>query len=259
MGTEMTDLSPKQCLALVKTDFLYKKNMDSLEDQYYSAPVKDEALKIQLLERANKRMGEAPRCIPLLWEDLHDVIEVITYGWDELVKLGFSSPRLYYSIISLCMLQRIDEWFEEDKKDKRTTALPTVSIPQCCKEAADRIIIPRLFRGSATLDSKQQIGKALQLINPSKGNHLAMLMVICNEAGAIRQGANYHEFVQALIGLGLLPYNNEKAIQSLANKMSKKFNGYTRKGVKSPKLSWHHEEWTKGDKVLGERLYTLFI
>ena len=256
MENTISDFSPQEWLAGLKNDFLFMKTMKNLEQQYQAVPIKDEILRNQLQERAHLRLKEGPTCIPLLWEDLHDIDAVMTEGWEELCKV--SAPCRKYTVISLFMLQRIEEWFES-KKDKRPTALPTMPIPHHCKDAAQRIIVPRLFRGTTTLDSKQQIRKAMQLIDCHSGSQLAMLMVICNEAGAIRQGVNYQEFVQAMIGLGELPYENEEAIRALANSMSKKFNGYTRNGVKSPKFSWHHEEWTKGDKVLGERLYTLFI
>lgn len=133
------------------------------------------------------------------------------------------------------------------------------SIPLDCLAAVTKVVIPTFtIEGGVVLTSQVQIRKAAMVIDLKSNSEVAMLMAVCFEVGAIRLGTTCPDFVRMLIGLEVIAYTNDAAIDKMAGGMTKKLNGYTRKRngevKKYQALPARHLQWSTNDRPMGIKI-----
>lgn len=130
------------------------------------------------------------------------------------------------------------------------------AIPSDCMEAVKKVIAPTFnLPNGMVMNSAAQIVKAAKLIDLSSNSQVAMLMAIGMEVNAVRSSCSCPDFVRALIGMRLIAYTDNKAIDTMADGMTKKLNGYTKGYKKYPPLPGNHQRWNTNDQSIGTRLY----
>ena len=130
------------------------------------------------------------------------------------------------------------------------------AIPADCIEAVKKVIVPTFtIEGGVVLNSATQIAKAAKQIDLGSNSQVAMLMAIGMEVNAVRPGCTCPDFVRALIGLRVIAYTDNKAIDTMAGGMTKKLNGYTKGDKEYPPLPGNHQRWNTNDQPIGIRLF----
>lgn len=130
------------------------------------------------------------------------------------------------------------------------------TIPSDCIEAVKKVIVPTFtLTNGVVLNSATQIVKAAKQIDLSSNSQVAMLMAIGMEVNAVRSSCSCPDFVRALIGVRVIAYTDNKAIDTMADGMTKKLNGYTRGDKVYPPLPGNHLRWNTNDQTIGTRLY----
>lgn len=130
------------------------------------------------------------------------------------------------------------------------------AIPADCVEAVKKVIVPTFtIEGGVVLNSATQIAKAAKQIDLGSNSQVAMLMAIGMEVNAVRPGCTCPDFVRALIGMRVIAYTNNKAIDTMAGGISKKLYGYKKGDKEYPPLSSNHQRWSTNDQPIGIRLY----
>lgn len=130
------------------------------------------------------------------------------------------------------------------------------AIPMDCVEAMKKVIVPTFtIEGGVVLNSTKQIAKASKQVDLGSNSQVAMLMCVCVEVGAIKPSATCPDFVRALIGMRVIAFADADAISRMAGGMSKKLNGSTRNGKRTPALPQNHLRWPSDDLPTGIRLY----
>lgn len=130
------------------------------------------------------------------------------------------------------------------------------AIPADCVEAVKKVIVPTFtIEGGVVLNSATQIAKAAKQIDLGSNSQVAMLMAIGMEVNAVRPGCTCPDFVRALIGMRVIAYTNNKAIDTMAGGISKKLYGYKKGEKEYPPLSSNHQRWSTNDQPIGIRLY----
>lgn len=143
---------------------------------------------------------------------------------------------------------------EEESADEGEPA--PHAVPQDCTDAVGKVILPTFMSPQGTvLYSAKQIANASQYINLGSNSQVAMLMAVGLEVDAVRPGSTCIDFVRALIGLKLIPYTDNKTIESMASGMMKKLAGYTKGDKKYPPLPSSHMRWGTKDFPIGKSLY----
>ena len=130
------------------------------------------------------------------------------------------------------------------------------AIPADCVEAVKKVIVPTFtIEGGVVLNSATQIAKAAKQIDLGSNSQVAMLMAIGMEVNAVRPGCTCPDFVRALIGMRVIAYTNNKAIDTMAGGISKKLYGYKKGEKEYPPLSGNHQRWSTNDQPIGIRLF----
>lgn len=130
------------------------------------------------------------------------------------------------------------------------------AIPADCVEALKKVIVPTFtIEGGVVLNSATQIAKAAKQIDLGSNSQVAMLMAIGMEVNAVRPGCTCPDFVRALIGMRVIAYTNNKAIDTMAGGISKKLYGYKKGEKEYPPLSSNHQRWSTNDQPIGIRLF----
>lgn len=123
-----------------------------------------------------------------------------------------------------------DEWFTKETTDNIEVASDdNAVIPQNCTEAIVKVINPAFsLTNKAVMNSRKQIVKAASVINLTANVQVAMLMAISIDVEAIRSGTKCIDFIRALIGIGVLKYSDDKAIENMSDGMNKKLRTWER-------------------------------
>lgn len=130
------------------------------------------------------------------------------------------------------------------------------AIPADCVEALKKVIVPTFtIEGGVVLNSATQIAKAAKQIDLGSNSQVAMLMAIGMEVNAVRPSCTCPDFVRALIGMRVIAYTNNKAIDTMAGGISKKLYGYKKGEKEYPPLSSNHQRWSTNDQPIGIRLF----
>lgn len=80
-------------------------------------------------------------------------------------------------------------------------------------------------------------------------------MAVAMEVKAIRSGTKCIDFIRALIGIGVLKYSDDKAIENMSDGMNKKLKTLKRN---KEHVSSNHPDyllWKDKDKEIGKEIY----
>lgn len=105
------------------------------------------------------------------------------------------------------------------------------------------------------LNSREQIAKAAKVAKLNRKVKVAMLMAVALEVNAIRPDTNTRDFIRTLIGMGVIKYSDDKAIQKIADVVNKKLHGCIRHGKEIPPLPANHRLWKETDRNTGEKIF----
>ena len=179
--------------------------------------------------------------------------------------------QFFYNLDKICIIEEIlkgnaqkyglkvnypEDWSATKKGTKNANMSDQVIIPQKCKEAINKVMMPTFtLPNKVVMISRNQIVKAAALINLKRNYEVAILMSISMEVNAIRPGVRCIDFIRALIGVGVLKYSDDDAIKTMSNGMNKKL-----KDLKNnkEKVSSNHADyllWKGDDKSIGEKIY----
>lgn len=150
-----------------------------------------------------------------------------------------------------------DEWFTMETTDNIEVTSDNAVIPQNCTEAIVKVMEPTFtLTNKAVMNSRKQIVKAASVINLTANVQVAMLMAISIDVEAIRSGTKCIDFIRALIGIGVLKYSDDKAIENMSDGMNKKLRTWERnKEHVSSNLPDYLLWKNKKDKKIGEKIY----
>ena len=149
-----------------------------------------------------------------------------------------------------------DEWFTMETTDNIEVTSDNAVIPQNCTEAIVKVMEPTFtLTNKAVMNSRKQIVKAASVINLTANVQVAMLMAISIDVEAIRSGTKCIDFIRALIGIGVLKYSDDKAIENMSDGMNKKLRTWERN---KEHVSSNHPDyllWKDKDKEIGKEIY----
>lgn len=179
--------------------------------------------------------------------------------------------QFFYNLDKICIIEEIlkgnaqkyglkvdypEDWFATKKGTKNANMSDQVIIPQKCKEAINKVMMPTFtLPNKVVMISRNQIVKAAALINLKRNYEVAILMSISMEVNAIRPGVRCIDFIRALIGVGVLKYSDDDAIRTMSNGMNKKLNDLKNN---KEKVSSNHADyllWKGDDKTIGEKIF----
>lgn len=180
--------------------------------------------------------------------------------------------QFFYNLDKICIIEEIlkgnaqkyglkvvypEDWFTKETTDNIEVASDdNAVIPQNCTEAIVKVINPTFtLTNKALMNSRKQIVKAASVINLTANVQVAMLMAISIDVEAIRSGTKCIDFIRALIGIGVLKYSDDKAIENMSDGMNKKLRTWERN---KEHVSSNHADyllWKNKDKKIGEKIY----
>ena len=180
--------------------------------------------------------------------------------------------QFFYNLDKICIIEEIlkgnaqkyglkvvypEDWFTKETTDNIEVASDdNAVIPQNCTEAIVKVINPTFtLTNKAVMNSRKQIVKAASVINLTANVQVAMLMAISIDVEAIRSGTKCIDFIRALIGIGVLKYSDDKAIENMSDGMNKKLRTWERN---KEHVSSNHADyllWKNKDKKIGEKIY----
>lgn len=181
--------------------------------------------------------------------------------------------QFFYNLDKICIIEEIlkgnaqkyglkvvypEDWFTKETTDNIEVASDdNAVIPQNCTEAIVKVINPTFtLTNKAVMNSRKQIVKAASVINLTANVQVAMLMAISIDVEAIRSGTKCIDFIRALIGIGVLKYSDDKAIENMSDGMNKKLRTWERnKEHVSSNLPDYLLWKNKKDKKIGEKIY----
>ena len=181
--------------------------------------------------------------------------------------------QFFYNLDKICIIEEIlkgnaqkyglkvvypENWFTKETTDNIEVASDdNAVIPQNCTEAIVKVINPTFtLTNKAVMNSRKQIVKAASVINLTANVQVAMLMAISIDVEAIRSGTKCIDFIRALIGIGVLKYSDDKAIENMSDGMNKKLRTWERnKEHVSSNLPDYLLWKNKKDKKIGEKIY----
>lgn len=105
------------------------------------------------------------------------------------------------------------------------------------------------------LNTIEQVKKAWELVNSGSNVEIGMFKLVCEEAGALKGIPGDTDFVNALIGLGLLP--KDKNVKNVTEGYRKKIYGEKdeKGGWIRKRLSDKHGQWTGKDLTFGNKIF----
>lgn len=117
--------------------------------------------------------------------------------------------------------------------------------PEICKKAVETVLTKQFTMSGTVLNSQAQLRKAVALIDLNTNTQIGILLAICKEVNVVKTNAKNVDFVRALIGLGLIEYEDDNQISRIAHGFSDKIKN----------LSPRHTQWNGEDRKLGDKLY----
>lgn len=151
-------------------------------------------------------------------------------------------------------------WLTKETTDNIEVTYDNVVIPQNCRDAINKVMKPSFtLSNKVVMNSRNQIVKAASVIDLTTNVQVAMLMAVAMEVKAIRPGVKCIDFIRTLIGIGVLKYNDEKAIKNMADGMNRKLHGGKQKGKTIPSLPPNHLQWKGTDRNIGDAIYKAMI
>lgn len=149
-----------------------------------------------------------------------------------------------------------DEWFTMETTDNIEVTSDNAVIPQNCTEAIVKVMKPTFtLTNKVVMNSRKQIVKAASVIDLTTNVQVALLMAVAMEVKAIRPGTKCIDFIRALIGIGVLKYGDDEAIENMSDGMNRKLHGTKKKDKKTPSLPPKHIQWKETDKTIGDDIY----
>lgn len=180
--------------------------------------------------------------------------------------------QFFYNLDKICIIEEIlkgnaqkyglkvvypEDWFTKETTDNIEVASDdNAVIPQNCTEAIVKVINPTFtLTNKAVMNSRKQIVKAASVINLTANVQVAMLMAISIDVEAIRSGTKCIDFIRALIGIGVLKYSDDKAIENMSDGMNKKLRTWERNKEHVSSNLPDYLLWKNKDKKIGEKIY----
>lgn len=180
--------------------------------------------------------------------------------------------QFFYNLDKICIIEEIlkgnaqkyglkvvypEDWFTKETTDNIEVASDdNAVIPQNCTEAIVKVINPTFtLTNKAVMNSRKQIVKAASVINLTANVQVAMLMAISIDVEAIRTGTKCIDFIRALIGIGVLKYSDDKAIENMSDGMNKKLRTWERNKEHVSSNLPDYLLWKNKDKKIGEKIY----
>lgn len=178
--------------------------------------------------------------------------------------------QFFYNLDKICIIEEIlkgnaqkyglkvdypEDWFATEKDAKNVNVADNTIIPQNCKEAINKVMTDTFRSSKIVLKSRLQIVKAASLIDLTTNVQVALLMAVAMEVKAIRSGTKCIDFIRALIGIGVLKYSDDKAIENMSDGMNKKLKTLKRN---KEHVSSNHPDyllWKDKDKEIGKEIY----
>lgn len=149
-----------------------------------------------------------------------------------------------------------DDWFTQKTTENTDVARLEEGIPQDCTDAVKNVLYPTFTSANKeVLNSREQIAKAAKVAKLNRKVKVAMLMAVALEVNAIRPDTNTRDFIRTLIGMGVIKYSDDKAIQKIADVVNKKLHGCIRHGKEIPPLPANHRLWKETDRNTGEKIF----
>lgn len=146
---------------------------------------------------------------------------------------------------------------QESNTEQQNAVPDEVCIPDDCRDAINKVMKPTFTLPNGVVKiSRNQIVKAAYVIDLTTNVQVAMLMAISIDVEAIRSGTKCIDFIRALIGIGVLKYSDDKAIENMSDGMNKKLRTWERN---KEHVSSNHPAYllwkNKKDKEIGEKIY----
>lgn len=179
--------------------------------------------------------------------------------------------QFFYQLDKICIIEDVlkgnakkydldiaypDDWFTQNTSENTDVAPQEKGIPQGCTDAIKNVLCPTFTSAQKeVLNSREQIVKAAKTINLNRNVNVAMLMAVALEVNAIRPDTNTRDFIRTLIGMGVIKYSDDKAIQKIADVVNKKLHGCIRHGKEIPPLPANHRLWKETDRNTGEKIF----
>ena len=144
----------------------------------------------------------------------------------------------------------------ESYSEQQNAVPDEVCIPDDCRDAINKVMTPSFTLPNKVVKiSRNQIVKAAYVIDLTANVQVAMLMAISIDVEAIRSGTKCIDFIRALIGIGVLKYSDDKAIENMSDGMNKKLKTLKRN---KEHVSSNHPDyllWKDKDKEIGKEIY----
>lgn len=146
---------------------------------------------------------------------------------------------------------------QESYTEQQNAVPDEIYIPDDCRDAIIKVMKPTFTLPNGVVKiSRNQIVKAAYVIDLTTNVQVAMLMAISIDVEAIRSGTKCIDFIRALIGIGVLKYSDDKAIENMSDGMNKKLRTWERN---KEHVSSNHPAYllwkNKKDKEIGEKIY----
>lgn len=146
---------------------------------------------------------------------------------------------------------------QESYTEQQNAVPDKIYIPDDCRDAIIKVMKPTFTLPNGVVKiSRNQIVKAAYVIDLTTNVQVAMLMAISIDVEAIRSGTKCIDFIRALIGIGVLKYSDDKAIENMSDGMNKKLRTWERN---KEHVSSNHPAYllwkNKKDKEIGEKIY----
>lgn len=202
-----------------------------------------------------------------------DGIQYITnYFLNHRKELTEEEEKLFfYQLDKICIIEDVlkgnaekydldiaypDDWFTLKTTENTDVARLEEGIPQDCTDAVKNVLYPTFTSANKeVLNSREQIAKAAKVAKLNRKVKVAMLMAVALEVNAIRPDTNTRDFIRTLIGMGVIKYSDDKAIQKIADVVNKKLHGCIRHGKEIPPLPANHRLWKETDRNTGEKIF----
>lgn len=179
--------------------------------------------------------------------------------------------QFFYQLDKICIIEDVlkgnakkydldiaypDDWFTQNTTENTDVAPQEKGIPQDCTDAVKNVLYPTFTSAQKeVLNSREQIAKAAKVAKLNRKVKVAMLMAVALEVNAIRPDTNTRDFIRTLIGMGVIKYSDDKAIQKIADVVNKKLHGCIRHGKEIPPLPANHRLWKETDRNTGEKIF----
>lgn len=179
--------------------------------------------------------------------------------------------QFFYQLDKICIIEDVlkgnakkydldiaypDDWFTQKTTENTDVAPQEKGIPLDCTDAVKNVLYPTFTSAQKeVLNSREQIAKAAKVAKLNRKVKVAMLMAVALEVNAIRPDTNTRDFIRTLIGMGVIKYSDDKAIQKIADVVNKKLHGCIRHGKEIPPLPANHRLWKETDRNTGEKIF----